>query len=71
MIIFSGVTEFIWGQTFIWVWGGGGEQEDGIAMKDAQSKVKWGGGQWGDHDTPIVTPLIILTLGAPNPLTFK
>ena len=26
------------GQTFI----GGGGQEDGIAMKDAQSKVKWG-----------------------------
>ena len=28
-------------QTFIW-----GGQEDGIAMKGAQSKVKWGG-QWG------------------------
>ena len=31
------------GQTFI---GGGGGQEDGIAMKGVQSKVKWGG-QWG------------------------
>ena len=28
------------GQNFIW----GGGQEDGIAMKGAQSKVKWGGG---------------------------
>ena len=37
-------------------------------MKDVQSKVKWGGGQWGTHDvngghgppqatTPRVTPL--------------
>ena len=26
------------------LWGGG--QEDGIAMKGVQSKVKWGG-QWG------------------------
>ena len=26
--------------------GGGGGQEDVIAMKGAQSKVKWGGGEW-------------------------
>ena len=44
--------------------GGGGGQDDGIAMKGAQSKVKWGGGgwgggQWGAHGvTPIVMPLI-------------
>ena len=53
----SGVTESLlggggkgWGgQTFI-----GGGQEDGIAMKGAQSKVKWGGGGnaggGGGHD---------------------
>ena len=30
-------------QTFIW----GGGHEDGIAMKGAQSKLKWGGGNGG------------------------
>ena len=48
-------------------WGGGGGQEDGIAMKDAQSKVKWGsqwGGPWcewggghGPQAPPVATPL--------------
>ena len=57
------------------MWGGGadlhlgGGQEDGIALKGAQSKVKWGN-QWGTHDVngghvppappppiPLVTPL--------------
>ena len=49
------------GQTFIW--GAGGGQEDGIAMKGAQSKVKWGAneGPWcewwgGGHGPPRPPP---------------
>ena len=77
-IIFSGVTESLFYFLFYLLGGGGdlhrgggGLLEDGIAMKSAQSKVKWEG-QWGDHGVnggtnapqapppPIVTPLIIL-----------
>ena len=47
------------------IWGGGaGGQEDGIAMKGAQSKIKWGEGTHGVNGghtqappPPIVTPL--------------
>ena len=64
-ILPSGVTKslFFWYQTFIWG-GGGGGQEDGIPMKGAQSKVKWGahGVNWGGGalppGPPIVSPLI-------------
>ena len=40
-LVFIGGGQMGGGQTFSW-----GGQEDGIAMKGAQSKVKWRG-QWG------------------------
>ena len=39
--------------------GGGGAQEDGIAMKEGctiKSQISGGGGEWGGHAPPIVTP---------------
>ena len=76
MGIHSGVTEFVF---FVFFLGGrgpdlhlGGGQEDGIAMKDAQSKVKWevGGGNGGhgvnggggacSPGPHIVTPLLYM-----------
>ena len=38
---------------------GGGAQEDGIAMKEGctiKSQIWGGGGVWGGHAPPIVTP---------------